>query len=120
LRSCIKSQNNEQISAKIEAAHARFISAATIVEAYIVVMRRSGDEGALRLKAMLIALAIDVIDFTQSQAELAQDAFHRYGKGIHPARLNMGDCFSYALAKSFGQPLLYKGNDFSQTDVLSA
>jgi hypothetical protein len=83
----------------MEAAHARFISAATFVEAYIVVMRRSGDEGAFRLKAMLIALALDVIDFTQSQAELAQDAFHRCGKGILPARLNMAIAFPTRLRK---------------------
>lgn len=56
---------------------------------------------------------------TESQALIAAAAYRRFGKGNHPARLNYGDCFSYALAKSYDLPLLYKGNDFSQTDIRS-
>jgi ribonuclease VapC len=58
--------------------------------------------------------------FTVSQAHLARQAFHHFGKGRHPAGLNFGDCFAYALARHTGEPLLFKGNDFSKTDIVSA
>lgn len=78
---------------------------------------RYGDKGIEKLNILLDELAITVVSFSPEQAELATEAFLRFGKGRHPAKLNMGDCFSYALAKSIGQPLLFKGNDFSQTDI---
>jgi len=58
-----------------------------------------------------------LVPFSLEQARLATDAFLKFGKGRHPAKLNMGDCFSYALAKAMSQPLLFKGNDFIQTDI---
>ena len=57
---------------------------------------------------------------TAEQAHLARQAFHDFGKGRHPAGLNFGDCFAYALAKHTGEPLLFKGNDFKKTDIVSA
>ncbi len=60
---------------------------------------------------------IAIIPFDEALADLAFEAYRRYGKGRHPARLNMGDCAAYALAKARGWPLLYKGEDFTQTDV---
>ena len=60
---------------------------------------------------------IDLVDVDAEQARIARDAYSRYGKGRHPAALNYGDCFSYALATALSQPLLYKGDDFSQTDI---
>jgi ribonuclease VapC len=63
---------------------------------------------------------IAVEPFTVAQAQLARQAFHDFGKGRHPAGLNFGDCFAYALAKSTGEPLLFKGNDFRQTDIAPA
>lgn len=63
---------------------------------------------------------IQVVPFTQEQARLASQAFLEFGKGRHPAGLNFGDCFSYALAKATGEPLLLKGDDFSKTDLLFA
>ncbi len=65
-------------------------------------------------------LTIEVAEAEPAQGLLAADAFMRFGKGRHPARLNLGDCFSYALAKSLNAPLLYKGDDFGQTDIVSA
>lgn len=62
---------------------------------------------------------IDIVPFNAEQAEIARHAWQRYGKGNHPASLNFGDCFSYALSKHSNEPLLFKGNDFNQTDVLS-
>jgi ribonuclease VapC len=60
---------------------------------------------------------IEIISFDEDLSDLAFEAYRRYGKGRHPARLNMGDCAAYALAKSRGWPLLYKGEDFTQTDI---
>lgn len=66
------------------------------------------------------ALGIEIVTVTPEQGTLAVKAFFEYGKGRHPARLNLSDCFAYALAKSRGLPLLFKGNDFSQTDLAPA
>ncbi len=65
-------------------------------------------------------LEIEVISVDETQALIAREAFRMYGKGRHPAHLNLGDCFSYALARQTGQPLLCKGNDFPKTDILLA
>ena len=59
----------------------------------------------------------EVVGVTPEQAEIAVEAFRRFGRGRHPARLNIGDCFAYALAKRRGEPLLFKGDDFAQTDI---
>lgn len=70
------------------------------------------------LDAILLSLGVEVVPFTPSQARLAQEAYLRFGRGSgHPARLNLGDCISYALAKDTGEPLLFKGNDFVHTDL---
>ncbi len=66
------------------------------------------------------SLGLETVGFDENQLELAIDAFRRYGKGRHPAALNLGDCCSYALAKALDQPLLFKGNDFTLTDVAPA
>ena len=96
------------------------ISAATLVEASIVMEVRTGDEGVANLDALLTAAAVRCVAVDSAQAYLARDAFARFGKGRAPAGLNLGDCFSYALAQSTGRPLLFKGDDFSQTDVTPA
>ena len=75
---------------------------------------------ARQVEALLTALNVDIEPFDAAQAALALTAFTKYGKGRHPAALNFGDCYAYALAKSMNLPLLYKGNDFAQTDVASA
>jgi ribonuclease VapC len=63
---------------------------------------------------------IEIVDFTEAHALVAREAFRRYGKGRHPAKLNFGDCMAYALAKETGEELLFKGTDFGQTDVAAA
>jgi ribonuclease VapC len=104
----------------IKSADRRTISAATLVEAGIVAEGRAGEQGARDLDAALAKLKIDVAPLTESHAIHARRAFRRYGKGRHPARLNLGDCFAYALAKATGEPLLFKGDDFSKTDIAVA
>lgn len=103
----------------IEAHSRRLISAVTLVEATMVIERRHGAPGGLRLERFIRAAELEIISVTPEQAILACAAFRRYGRGRHPAGLNLGDCFAYALAKASGEPLLYKGNDFAQTDVAS-
>jgi ribonuclease VapC len=74
----------------------------------------------LSLEAFLRALDADVVAATADHAEIAIEAFRKFGKGRHPAGLNIGDCFSYALAAATGQPLLFRGDDFARTDIRSA
>jgi ribonuclease VapC len=94
-----------------------FMSAFTRLEASIVVEARKGEAGARALAELMTASGIDTVPFDTRQAELALDVWRRYGKGRHPVGLNLGDCASYALARFTGEPLLYKGDDFSGTDV---
>ncbi|RIQ33701.1 type II toxin-antitoxin system VapC family toxin [Jiangella rhizosphaerae] len=93
------------------------VSAATLVEAKIVAAGQRGDAAVENLAALVDAVAIEVTPVDAEQAALAYAAWRRFGKGRHPAGLNFGDCFSYALAKQLGVPLLFKGEDFPQTDI---
>jgi ribonuclease VapC len=104
----------------IEAAESRCMSTATFVETSIVIESRYGAEGVRDLDLLISKASIDLVALDVEQAHLARTAFGRFGKGRHAAGLNYGDCFAYALAKSLGEPLLYKGGDFSLTDVASA
>ncbi|MGH8611299.1 MAG: type II toxin-antitoxin system VapC family toxin [Gammaproteobacteria bacterium] len=101
----------------IEAAESRVISAASFVETSIVIESRYGAEGQRDLDLFLGRAEIELVAVDSEQAHVARGAFSHFGKGRHKAGLNYGDCFSYALAKVRGEPLLYKGDDFSQTDV---
>lgn len=98
----------------------RHISAASVLEASIVLTARFGEAADRELDLLLHRAGIDVISVTSQQTELARAAWKRFGKGRHPAALNFGDCFSYALARSLGEPLLYTGCDFDQTDITPA
>jgi ribonuclease VapC len=98
----------------------RTISAANLVEIGIVMQVRRGDEGARDLDLLLAKLKIDIAAVTAGQAVIARKAFRHYGRGRHPANLNFGDCFAYALAKEKSAPLLFKGDDFGRTDVIVA
>ncbi|MDB5375122.1 MAG: PilT protein-like, partial [Belnapia sp.] len=98
----------------------RAISAATLVEAGILAEGRGGAPLREDMEALLSRARTEVADFTAEHAALAAAGWRRYGKGRHPAGLNLGDCFAYALAQSRGEPLLFKGNDFAQTDVKAA
>jgi ribonuclease VapC len=96
------------------------ISAANWVEAALVAEGRDQAGGAARFDRVMAASGIEVVGVTPDIARRARDAWQRFGKGRHPAGLNFGDCFSYALAAEFGEPLLFKGDDFSKTDVKAA
>lgn len=104
----------------IAAAEKRLLSAASLVELFIVLEARFGPDGQGDLDLFLSTAQIDIVALDRDQAELARTAFSRYGKGRHPAGLNLGDCFSYALAKWAGAPLLFKGDDFCHTDLQPA
>ncbi len=101
----------------IEADRTRLVSAATVVEASMVLLGRYGEAGDAQLDRLLRGIGAEVVPVGEDQVALARDAALRFGRGRHPAALNFGDCFSYALALARGEPLLFVGDDFSQTDV---
>ena len=93
------------------------MSAANWLEASMLLYVRQDEQGVHDLDVLVAHYGIEVVDVTTAQAKAARRAFMRFGKGVHPARLNFGDCFAYALAKDTGEPLLFKGGDFTQTDI---
>lgn len=95
----------------------RLVSAATLLEAAMVIESRKGEGGGRDLDLLIIKSKIDVVPVDESQVDEARRAWRRFGRGRHPAALNYGDLFSYALARTTGQPLLFKGDDFARTDV---
>jgi ribonuclease VapC len=97
-----------------------FMTAVSWTEVRMVVLSRMRRAGLAALQDLMAAASIEVLPVSVELADSAFDAFRRFGKGRHPARLNLGDCFSYALAKQMSVPLLFKGDDFSKTDVLAA
>lgn len=98
-----------------------YLSTATAVEAFIVVGSRWGGEGRDRLEHILTAAEIRLQPVDERLMRMAIEGFDRFGRGSgHPARLNYGDCFSYALARVLDAPLLFKGDDFVHTDIRSA
>ena len=106
-----------QFNEAIEAAETRSLSTASFVECSMILESRYGADGIRDLDLFLAKAQVSLIAVDEEQAELARRAFRQYGKGRHPAGLNFGDCFSYALAQSLNEPLLFKGNDFRQSDV---
>ncbi len=105
------------VAQAIEAGSPRLLSAASLLEAAIVVESRKGEAGGRELDLLMYRSGIEVVAVDQDQAEIARVAWRRFGKGRHAAALNYGDCFAYALARSRRLPLLIGGNDFSQTDI---
>ena len=103
----------------IEADPIRLLSAASLLETALVVEARFGEAGGRELDLLLHKAQIQVVGFDVDQAELAREGWRQFGRGRHPANLNFGDCFAYALSKISGERLLYKGGDFSLTDVSS-
>jgi ribonuclease VapC len=102
----------------IVSAEVRRLSAATFVEVSAVIDGRRDPVLSAALDQLLRTMRIEIVPFTLRQAQIAREAYQRFGRGSgHPARLNMGDCFSYALARDFGEPLLFKGRDFALTDI---
>jgi ribonuclease VapC len=96
---------------------ARLISAANLLEAGIVIDNQAGLSAGRRLDAFVERAGIVVEPVTEAQVRIARQAYVDFGRGNHPAGLNFGDCFAYALAKVTGEPLLFKGDDFARTDV---
>ncbi len=101
----------------IEAAPSRKMSVANFVESSLVIESRQGAEGLRELDFFLDRAGILLVAVDAEQGKVARRAFSQFGKGRHPAGLNYGDGFAYALAKVLGEPLLLKGNDFSKTDI---
>jgi ribonuclease VapC len=106
-----------RVAQAIETGSPRLLSAANLLEASIVIESRKGEAGGRELDLLVYRGGIEVVAVDQDQAESARAAWRRFGKGRHPAALNYGDCFAYALARSRRLPLLCRGNDFSQTDI---
>lgn len=106
-----------QFNESIEADPQRLISAATLLETGVILESRSGESAGRELDLFIHRAKIEVVPVDLDQVEIARAAFRRFGKGRHPAGLNFGDCFSYALAKAAGEPLLFQGSDFARTDV---
>ncbi len=110
----------ERIARTLAATSERMLSAANLLEVGIVMQVRRGDDGARDLDLLLAKLKVEIIPFTARQTEIARKAFRHYGRGRHAAGLNFGDCFAYASAKDQSAALLFKGDDFAQTDVTVA
>jgi ribonuclease VapC len=110
----LREPEREACISALEAAKSVLMSAATLAESLIVAERR----GVLPEMILFIdGLDVEVVDLTASSARQAAEAHARWGRGVHPAGLNFGDCFSYTLARQRGCPLLFVGNDFARTDV---
>ena len=99
----------------------RHISAGSILECGIVIGAKYGDAGLEALRELCASLSLNIVPVDAEQSRIGYEAFQRYGRGrSHPAQLNFGDCFAYALAKTRNLPLLFKGDDFIHTDIKPA
>lgn len=110
----------EELASKIETAKTPITSPLAVYETVTALMREnrwSASEAEATVRTFLEAASIRVVPLTDGMATKAALAFERFGKGRHPAALNLGDCFAYACAQAYHAPLLYKGNDFAQTDL---
>lgn len=112
--------DSSRFEAAILNAPSAFISAGTLLEAAIVVEARHGKAGAVEFDRLLRKLGVSIVAVDIEQVEAARIGFRKFGKGRHPASLNYGDCFAYALATTSVEPLLFKGDGFSKTDVVNA
>ena len=110
----------ERLATAIAADPTRLASAFTALEAGIVIEARKGDAGGRELDLLLHRSGVELVPLTASQHEIARHAWRRFGKGRHAAGLNIGDCCSFALARSSGEPLLFTGGDFAKTDIAAA
>ena len=119
----LKEPEADDFMGKITSAIQPTTSPLAIYETVTAVARaKAGGVAAARrdVANLLVIVGIKVSVIGEAEGELALDAFDRFGRGRHPARLNMGDCFAYACARTHGVPLLFKGDDFSQTDIATA
>ena len=107
----------ERLSGAIVGDPLRLISAGTALECSLVIEGELGEAGGRELDLLFLRVGIEIIPFNAEQLTVARHAFRTFGKGQHPASLNYGDCFGYALSMTSGEPLLFKGEDFAKTDV---
>jgi len=115
---CMDEPDRGHFMKVMETAQGILISSGTLVEARIVAFNKGKAELVEELDSLLASFAVEIVSQDAEQADIAHEAFVTYGKGRgHPAGLNFGDLFSYALAKARGVPLLYKGSDFARTDI---
>lgn len=115
-----KEPERDAFAAALAAASPRLMSSVNVLEAAVVVSSRKGPVGAREFDLFLHHGELEVVPFTPDHLRLAREAYERYGKGRHPAGLNLGDCCAYALARHTGEPLLFKGQDFRRTDIVPA
>lgn len=110
----------ERYEDAIATAWPRRMSVVALLEAAMVVESRGGAVAGQQLDVLLEKAAVELVPVTSEHANVARRAWRRFGKGNHPAALNFGDCFAYALAETTGEPLLFKGEDFARTDIEAA
>lgn len=110
----------QELSDIIGGADVCRMSVASRLELEMVLDRQARPVTAREAELLLLVIGVVEEPVTLQQGLLAREAFHSYGRGRHPAKLNFGDCFAYALAKALDEPLLFKGNDFAKTDVRQA
>lgn len=115
----LREEEVERLARAIAADPRRLMSVFNWLETAIVIEAKKGEAGARELDLLLHRAQIEIVAMNPDQSEIARTAWRVYGKGNHPAGLNIGDCCAYALAKYSGEPLLFKGADFSQTDIQS-
>ena len=116
----LQEQDAVRLAEAIEAGSPLLLSAASLFEASMVIESRKGEAGGRELDLLIYRSGIEVVAVDQDQAETARQAWRRFGKGRHPARLNLGDCFAYAAAKAQNAPLLHKDEGFWLTDAKQA
>ncbi len=105
------------LAEKIDADATRLMAVPNALEAAMVIESRKGPRGAREFDLLLQKYAVDIVAVTEDHFDLAREAWRRFGKGRHPAALNICDCLAYALSKATGEPLLFVGDDFGKTDV---
>ena len=113
----LREPDGRQYLHAILSATPRRMSVSNWLEATMVVDRRGNPVAVHTLEDLMLGAGIELMPVSITQGELARRAWRTFGRGVHPAKLNYGDCFAYALAKETREPLLFKGNDFAQTDV---
>jgi ribonuclease VapC len=107
----------EEFRGAVEDDTTRLVSAATLLETALIIELRKGEPGGRELDLLIQKADVEIVPVDQTHVAEARKAYRRYGKGRHAAGLNFGDVFSYALARASGEPLLFKGDDFTRTDV---
>lgn len=116
----LREPDAQAFATAIEASSRLFMSSGTFLELNIVADRLRETAGSADAQRFVTESAIEIVPFDDRHAHIASDAYRRFGKGRHQAGLNFGDCFSYALAKSLDAPLLFKGDNFTLTDIRRA